>query len=186
MNQELGMILGKMVGLVEELDTGSFVDCLDWFLRVRINMAISKPLKRVLQVMLDNFDEMATIIVQYERLPELSGFGSAEEPRGKRPRGEEEFIENGLRNSTGEGKLIGDQDSGKSIARVKEGKLNQNEELKKSDNEGKSLILGKNNAACSSYNDGIGNHDIDDTSDLVEANYEGSHISDPQNLEILK
>ncbi|KAK1568064.1 hypothetical protein Q3G72_020093 [Acer saccharum] len=97
--EELGMILGKTVGLVEELDSGSFGDCLDWFLRVRINMDISKPLKRALRVMLDGFDEMATIIVQYER--------------GKRPRGEEETIGNGLKNNTSEGELIGDQAGGR-------------------------------------------------------------------------
>ncbi|KAI9178650.1 hypothetical protein LWI28_029160 [Acer negundo] len=109
-----------------------------------------------------------------------AGLGFTEEPRGKRPGGEEESIGNGLRNNTGEEESTGNGDlKGKSIARVKEGKLNQNEELKKPDNEGKSLILGKNNAACSSYNDGIRNHDIDDTPDLVEANYEASHISDP-------
>ncbi|KAK2635512.1 hypothetical protein Ddye_030304 [Dipteronia dyeriana] len=73
MNQELGMILGKMVGLMEELDTGSSRDCLDRyrFLQVKINMDVLKPLKRALQVLLDGFYEMATIIVRYEHLLKL-------------------------------------------------------------------------------------------------------------------
>ncbi|KAK0590772.1 hypothetical protein LWI29_031495 [Acer saccharum] len=42
-----------------------------------------------------------------------ASFGSAKEPRGKRPRGEEEMIGNGLKNNTSEGELIGDQAGGR-------------------------------------------------------------------------
>ncbi|KAK1583383.1 hypothetical protein Q3G72_023281 [Acer saccharum] len=71
MNQEVGMVLGRMLGRVEEIDLGYSEDCLDKFLRIRVNIDVSQPLKRALKVGVEDSDEMATIVVRYERLPEL-------------------------------------------------------------------------------------------------------------------
>ncbi|KAK0599061.1 hypothetical protein LWI29_001948 [Acer saccharum] len=60
-----------MLERVEEIDLGYFGDCLDKFLRVRVNIDISKPLRRALNVGVEDSDQMATILFCYDRLPDL-------------------------------------------------------------------------------------------------------------------
>ncbi|TXG65614.1 hypothetical protein EZV62_006889 [Acer yangbiense] len=60
-----------MLERVEDIDLGYSRDCLDKFLRVRVNIDISKPLRRALNVGVEDSDQMATISVCYDRLPDL-------------------------------------------------------------------------------------------------------------------
>ncbi|TXG72737.1 hypothetical protein EZV62_001316 [Acer yangbiense] len=71
MNQEAGLALGRMLERVEEIDLGYLGDYLDKFLRIHVNIDISQPLKRALKVGVEDSDEIATIVVHYECLPEL-------------------------------------------------------------------------------------------------------------------
>ncbi|KAK2651316.1 hypothetical protein Ddye_018805 [Dipteronia dyeriana] len=71
MNQEVVMVPSRLLGRMEEINLEYSGDCLNKFLRVRVNIDISQPLKRALKVGVEDSDEMATIVVRYERLPEL-------------------------------------------------------------------------------------------------------------------
>ncbi|KAK4853325.1 hypothetical protein QYF36_007241 [Acer negundo] len=64
-------LVGKDVRKGGEIDLGYSRDFLDKFLLVRVIIDISKPFKRALKVGVEDSDEMATILVRYERLPDL-------------------------------------------------------------------------------------------------------------------
>ncbi|KAL5825065.1 hypothetical protein ACOSQ3_021128 [Xanthoceras sorbifolium] len=46
MTKEAGLQLGSKVGKVKDIDTGASGDCMGKFLRIRVNIDISQPLKR--------------------------------------------------------------------------------------------------------------------------------------------
>ncbi|KAJ4713043.1 Zinc knuckle CX2CX4HX4C [Melia azedarach] len=71
MNKEIGLFLGAQIGNVEDIDRGINGDCLGRFLHLRINIDITKPLKRCLRVQLRDNVEVVTLLIQYERLPEF-------------------------------------------------------------------------------------------------------------------
>lgn len=48
MDKETGLFLGKLIGDVEEVDSGETSDCLGRFLHVRVNIDIIKPLQKVI------------------------------------------------------------------------------------------------------------------------------------------
>lgn len=60
--------LGKMISKVEEIETGPSGACFRKFLRVRITLDISKPLKRGLRVKLEGEEDLSTLPILYERL----------------------------------------------------------------------------------------------------------------------
>ncbi|KAL5548427.1 hypothetical protein UlMin_003658 [Ulmus minor] len=71
MSKTVGSILGNMVGLVQEVECNQDELCLCTFIRVRVIIDISKPLKRILKVRLGTYKELVTILLRYEHLPEL-------------------------------------------------------------------------------------------------------------------
>ncbi|KAL5792215.1 hypothetical protein ACOSP7_000809 [Xanthoceras sorbifolium] len=70
MTKEAGLQLGSKVGKVKDIDTGASGDCMGKFLRIRVNIDISKPLKRGIRVSLDDSEETIMLLIRYERLPE--------------------------------------------------------------------------------------------------------------------
>ncbi|XP_050229503.1 uncharacterized protein LOC126678651 [Mercurialis annua] len=71
LNKEAGRSLGSQIGVVEEVDLGASGDCLGKYLRVKIKVNITKPLKRGLKVQVDKDSKMVVTALRYERLPEL-------------------------------------------------------------------------------------------------------------------
>ncbi|XP_050222146.1 uncharacterized protein LOC126672240 [Mercurialis annua] len=71
MTREAGLSLGAQIGEVEEVDPGATGDCLGKYLRVRVKMDITKPLKRGLKVKLEAEGAPTVIMLKYERLPDL-------------------------------------------------------------------------------------------------------------------
>ncbi|KAL5538414.1 hypothetical protein UlMin_043108 [Ulmus minor] len=71
MSKAVGSILGNMVGLVQEVECNQDELCLGTFIRVRVIIDISKPLKRILKVRLGTDKELFTILHIYEHFPEL-------------------------------------------------------------------------------------------------------------------
>ncbi|KAL5565726.1 hypothetical protein UlMin_028890 [Ulmus minor] len=69
MSKAVGFILGNMVGRVQEVECNQDELCLGTFIRVRVIIDISKPLK--LKVRLGSDKELVTILLRYEHLPEL-------------------------------------------------------------------------------------------------------------------
>ncbi|KAL5764169.1 hypothetical protein ACOSP7_016517 [Xanthoceras sorbifolium] len=70
MSKNIGLYLGKQVGMVKDIDFGASRDCMRKCFRFRVRVDISKPLKRGLRVCLDDSDESSVMILRYERLPE--------------------------------------------------------------------------------------------------------------------
>ncbi|TXG61742.1 hypothetical protein EZV62_013105 [Acer yangbiense] len=61
--------LGSMIGEVLDIDGGNSGDCVGKFMRVRIRMDITKPLKRCLWVDIMGDGTETIMILRYERLP---------------------------------------------------------------------------------------------------------------------
>lgn len=75
MNKQTRQHLGSMIGSVIKVDQGEDGDYLGTFIRVRIMLDISKPLKRGLRVKVqDSDDDYLVLPLQYERLPEFCFF----------------------------------------------------------------------------------------------------------------
>ncbi|KAH7544060.1 hypothetical protein JRO89_XS15G0098100 [Xanthoceras sorbifolium] len=70
MTKEAGLQLGSKVGKVKDIDTGPSGDCMGKFLRIRVNIDVSRPLKRGIRVSLDESEESVMLLIRYERLPE--------------------------------------------------------------------------------------------------------------------
>ncbi|KAL5793151.1 hypothetical protein ACOSP7_001745 [Xanthoceras sorbifolium] len=70
MTKEAGLQLGSKVGKVKDIDTGASGDCMGKFIRIRVSIDISKPLKRGIRVSLDDSEETIILLIRYERLPE--------------------------------------------------------------------------------------------------------------------
>ncbi|KAL5739616.1 hypothetical protein ACOSQ2_028796 [Xanthoceras sorbifolium] len=70
MMKQIGMRLGQHIRTVKEIDVGSFEDCFGKFLQIRVCVHIQKPLRRALRVKLDGVNEVKTLLLKYERLPE--------------------------------------------------------------------------------------------------------------------
>lgn len=72
MNKETCLFLGNLIGKVEEVDSGETGDCFCSFIRVRVQIDITKPLRRVLLVKFFTQDEDAIWLpLLFERLPEF-------------------------------------------------------------------------------------------------------------------
>ncbi|KAL5756272.1 hypothetical protein ACOSQ2_021018 [Xanthoceras sorbifolium] len=69
MTKNIGLHLGSHIGMIKDIDVCASGDCLGKFLRIRVVIDVSKPLKRVLRVKLDGMTEEKTLLLKYERLP---------------------------------------------------------------------------------------------------------------------
>ncbi|KAL5844197.1 hypothetical protein ACOSQ4_010155 [Xanthoceras sorbifolium] len=88
MSKEIGMFLGKQVGVVKDIDYGASGDCMGKFLRVLVRIDISKQLKKGLPVSLDDSDKSSVLIIRYEHLSEYyfgCGWLRASSPLKTRP-----------------------------------------------------------------------------------------------------
>ncbi|KAL5766820.1 hypothetical protein ACOSP7_017437 [Xanthoceras sorbifolium] len=70
----MGRFLGEMIGTVVEIDPGSNGNCLGKFVRVRVLVDVSKPLKRILRVDVGDPDDVCIVMVKYERMPNFCYF----------------------------------------------------------------------------------------------------------------
>ncbi|TXG53380.1 hypothetical protein EZV62_022549 [Acer yangbiense] len=70
MNSRITKILAKQIGIVVEIPADS-KESWGKFLRVRVRIDISKPLKRCLKVRLEGFEKAIVALIHYERLLEL-------------------------------------------------------------------------------------------------------------------
>ncbi|KAI9197893.1 hypothetical protein LWI28_006215 [Acer negundo] len=70
MNRKMAKYLAEQVGSVVELLVDSR-ECWGRFIRVKVRMDISKPLKRCVWLNVDDTGEVITAILLYERLPEF-------------------------------------------------------------------------------------------------------------------
>lgn len=68
MNEEFGFDMDTQIGKVKEIDMGEVGTCLGRYLRIGIQVDVTKPLERGFNVEL-NDDKSVHVIVQYERLP---------------------------------------------------------------------------------------------------------------------
>ncbi|KAH7567791.1 hypothetical protein JRO89_XS07G0149900 [Xanthoceras sorbifolium] len=70
---QLGSDLRRLgqIGAVCEVDLGTTGDCAGKFLRLRIRIDVSKPLRRCIRVDLDGSGKAVTMLLRYERLPEF-------------------------------------------------------------------------------------------------------------------
>ncbi|KAI9175096.1 hypothetical protein LWI28_027168 [Acer negundo] len=69
MTKEIRQLLGNMIGLVKEVDVGLSMVCAGEFLRIRILIDITKPLRRCLRVNVLKGREETVMLLHYERLP---------------------------------------------------------------------------------------------------------------------
>lgn len=69
MNKATALFLGNMIGKVKDIDTGDDGDCLGNFMRVRVEIDVTKPLERCSNVELFEGEEV-TVLLKYERLPD--------------------------------------------------------------------------------------------------------------------
>ncbi|KAL5770981.1 hypothetical protein ACOSP7_015135 [Xanthoceras sorbifolium] len=70
MNMKSARLLAGMIGDVVEIPV-EVRECWGRFLRVKVGIDISKPLKRGLRVYLEEFDSLIVAPIRYERLPEF-------------------------------------------------------------------------------------------------------------------
>ena len=48
MTKEMATVLGEVVGKVEEVETDAAGECIEQFLRMRISVDVTKPLKKII------------------------------------------------------------------------------------------------------------------------------------------
>ncbi|KAJ4706539.1 Zinc CCHC-type-like protein [Melia azedarach] len=69
MNRDVGTMLGQMIGEIEEVESRQTKACLGKYMRVRVKIDITKPLKCSLRVQLEGEEQLSTLLIRYERLP---------------------------------------------------------------------------------------------------------------------
>ncbi|KAK3225039.1 hypothetical protein Dsin_004901 [Dipteronia sinensis] len=70
MTSEIGRFLGGMIGEVKEVDDGGSGDCVGKYIRVRVVIDVTQPLRHILRVDVLNDDKESTIQLRYEKLPD--------------------------------------------------------------------------------------------------------------------
>ncbi|KAL5852076.1 hypothetical protein ACOSQ3_007194 [Xanthoceras sorbifolium] len=70
MNRTVARLIAKAVGSVVDFPMDS-KDLWGKFLRIKVRLDITKPLKRRIRMRLEEFDTMITALVKYERLPDF-------------------------------------------------------------------------------------------------------------------
>ncbi|TXG51419.1 hypothetical protein EZV62_023943 [Acer yangbiense] len=68
MTRYIGWFWGEMIGQVIDVDGGTLRDCVGKFMRIRVRIDISKPLKRVLRVDIMGDGVGIVMLLRYERL----------------------------------------------------------------------------------------------------------------------
>ncbi|TXG72823.1 hypothetical protein EZV62_001402 [Acer yangbiense] len=71
MTKEMGEFLGRLIGDLVDIDVGSTGECFGKFMRMRVAIDISKPLKRFLRVDLADDGEESLLLLRYKGLPEF-------------------------------------------------------------------------------------------------------------------
>ena len=69
MNQECVEVIGNHIGTFKEVSGGENGECWGRYLRIRISINISKPLKRLVGLCLVEGESPELLLLQYERLP---------------------------------------------------------------------------------------------------------------------
>ncbi|TXG70673.1 hypothetical protein EZV62_005608 [Acer yangbiense] len=70
MTKELGEYLGKIIGDLVDIDVGLTGECFGKYLRVRVAIDISQPLKRFLMMDLAEDGSESLLLLRYEKLPD--------------------------------------------------------------------------------------------------------------------
>lgn len=68
MSKEMAQELGQVIGKVEEVETDAVGDCFSEFLRLRISIDITKPLKKLIELQQEGEEEDIPMRVMYESL----------------------------------------------------------------------------------------------------------------------
>ncbi|KAH9781102.1 CCHC-type domain-containing protein [Citrus sinensis] len=72
MSKEMAVELGEVIGKVEEVDTDAAGECFGQFLRMRISVDITKPLKKLIELEQEGEEEEdIPMRVMYGRLPDF-------------------------------------------------------------------------------------------------------------------
>lgn len=69
MNREMGMFLGNLISDIEDIDVRPSRDCLSKFTRVRVKLDITKPLLRGLNLIVEEGQNLVTVVTAFEILP---------------------------------------------------------------------------------------------------------------------
>ncbi|KAL5829026.1 hypothetical protein ACOSQ3_018494 [Xanthoceras sorbifolium] len=70
MNKRVAKLLAEMIGDVVEIPVDT-KDCWGKFMRVKVGIDVTKPLRRGMKVWISEFDVMITVLLRYERLPDF-------------------------------------------------------------------------------------------------------------------
>ncbi|KAL5823861.1 hypothetical protein ACOSQ4_021761 [Xanthoceras sorbifolium] len=70
MNCKVARLIAEEVGTIVDFPIDS-KDLWGKFLRIKVSIDITKPLKRGIRMRLENFDTMITALIKYERLPDF-------------------------------------------------------------------------------------------------------------------
>ncbi|KAH7576388.1 hypothetical protein JRO89_XS01G0050600 [Xanthoceras sorbifolium] len=70
MSKNIGLLLGRQLGTVKEIDVGDSGNCFRKLLRIRILVDVLKPLRKALRIKFDGSSEEKTLLLKYGRLPE--------------------------------------------------------------------------------------------------------------------
>ncbi|KAL5826595.1 hypothetical protein ACOSQ3_018434 [Xanthoceras sorbifolium] len=74
MSKEAGIFLGNFVGSVVEVDAGSSGSYMGKYLRVRVEVDVTKALRRGIRVLMGDPEEKVVVVLRYERLPNFCYF----------------------------------------------------------------------------------------------------------------
>ncbi|KAL5804505.1 hypothetical protein ACOSQ3_031305 [Xanthoceras sorbifolium] len=70
MNCKVARLIAEELGTIVDFPIDS-KDLWGKFLRIKVSIDITKPLKRGIKMRLANFDSMITVLIKYERLPDF-------------------------------------------------------------------------------------------------------------------
>ncbi|KAL5834742.1 hypothetical protein ACOSQ3_014337 [Xanthoceras sorbifolium] len=70
MNKRVAKLLAETLGVVVEIPIDTR-ECWGKFMRVKVGIDITKPLKKGLRVWLSEFNMMVIVLLRYERLPDF-------------------------------------------------------------------------------------------------------------------
>ncbi|KAL5756956.1 hypothetical protein ACOSQ2_021702 [Xanthoceras sorbifolium] len=74
MCRDVGLMLGGLIGKMIKIDGGSSGSCLGKFIRVRVMLDVSKPLLRGFRVKVGHPEEICSVVLCYEKLPNFCYF----------------------------------------------------------------------------------------------------------------
>ncbi|TXG69574.1 hypothetical protein EZV62_004509 [Acer yangbiense] len=71
MTKEMGEFIGQLIGEVVDIDVGSTGECFGKYMRIRVVIDVSMPLKRFLRVELDDMGTESMLLIRYEKIPKF-------------------------------------------------------------------------------------------------------------------